>query len=140
MRRTYQVDGMLFPLFYKRCTGNTRDYIAEAPPPMLLKAFGGHMDIEEYRDIVEQAAYTILPPKMILQSQVVHEQRIHDRRTAALPGPDLDIEVDLAPSTEVASVALKLKRPKPVNPKKQSFFEKIITASGAGIHNSTSKT
>lgn len=125
------VDSHVFTLFYKRCTGKI-DSISAAPPRIMLHAFGGHMDIEEYRDKGKKSVrYDIFPPKMILRSQVVHEHRMEEQRERRVE--DLTTVVDMSSTSAALSATpktneLKLKRPKPVNARKQSLFEKIVVA------------
>lgn len=125
------VDAMIIGLFYKRCTGRI-DPIKSAPPKFVLEAFGGHLKIDEYRDLTRQGvSYDILPPKMVLRSQVLHEHRLQDarEREKAATQNDLSTIVNLS-SRDESSTELKLRRPKQVNPRKQSLFEKIVMATG----------
>lgn len=125
------VDSMHITLFYKRCTGKI-DSIIAAPPRYCLEAFGGHMTIEEFRQKGrDKVVYSILPPKMILKSQVVHEHRLEEERERRKV-EDLSAVVDMSSSSmagEPKRSELKLRRPKPVNARKQSLFEKIVVAS-----------
>jgi hypothetical protein len=106
---------MALTLLRKRITGKTTT-ITPSPPRLLLKAFGGYMTIEEYRASHLQTEWTLPPPRLITQSQVVHDRKVgeHKRRTMAKT-VDLSKQIDLgSPSTVPAVESLKLRRPKPI--------------------------
>lgn len=140
---TQSIDAMIISLFHKRCTGKI-EKITPAPPKIVLEAFGGHLSIDEYRAASRDGVtYEILPPKMILRSQVLHEHRLQDareREKAALKN-DLTTVVNLttsrAATTVEKSTELKLRRPKQTNARKQSLFEKIVMAANADKSAST---
>ena len=62
---------MALTLLKKRITGKTTT-TTPSPPRLLLKAFGGYMTIEEYRASHVETEWTLPPPRLITQSQVVH--------------------------------------------------------------------
>lgn len=126
------VDDMVLSLFYKRCTKRI-DSIVSAPPRFLLEAFGGHMTIDEYRrQGRDRVSYDILPPKMILRTQIVHAHRLEEERNRLKP-QNLAEVVDMSSNGSLPKVSeLKLRRPAAA--KKQSTLEKTIgiISSGSG--------
>lgn len=122
------LQSMVIMLFRKRCTGKIGGLIP-APPRMTLKIFGGHLGIDEFRKTSEDGiAYTLLPPKMILQSHILHEHMIQDKHASlrARVNED-DVHVDLTTEhVSTTSNSLKLRRPKTI--KKPTLFDKIISA------------
>lgn len=104
-------------LFHRRCTGKLAG-IRPAPPRQALRVFGGTMTIEQFRRASEHdVEYCILPPKMVVHHQVVHEQqntaRLVSMQANKRAAPDLGQVVcfkDVATKNET----LRLKRPKPL--------------------------
>jgi len=110
-------------LFHKRVTGKL-DRIVGSPPRCLLAAFGGGMDIAEFRARGGGGiGYEVLPPRMVLHSQVVHEHKLGEARNARGVQSMADV-VDLSSSGQNES--MRMRRPKPANPKKASIFEKTL--------------
>ena len=104
-------------LFHKRCTGRLRG-IRRAPPRVALRVFGGHMSIEEFRASSERAVeYCVLPPRMIVHSQALHETELaaqrHTAASARKPAADLHTVVDFK-DVSTKNETLRLKRPKPL--------------------------
>lgn len=104
-------------LFHKRMTGSTKT-ITPAPPRCVLKAFGGYMDIEEYRKSSETQVMCTLPAKCVIVSQIVHDRRTSEaRRTMSCKISNLNDQVDLSHAKSSANPqkygdTLKLRRPK----------------------------
>jgi hypothetical protein len=111
-------------LFRKQCGGG-RGPINAAPPRSLLKAFGGSMDIQEFRNASDSNVYITLAPRMIIYEQVVHERKRGEevRRLSEQP-PKLDdcVDLDSRGVGEAKMETLRLKRPKIVL-KKSNLLE-----------------
>lgn len=106
---------MALALLRKRVTKDSSPIVA-APPRILLKSFGGHMTIDEYRTSHETSMWSTTPPRLITYAQVVHDRKVgeHQRKLAART-VDLSSQIDLrTKSAPLAVESLKLKRPKPV--------------------------
>jgi len=68
--------GMIVFDFFKKMTGCTdpRKFV-KAPPRCMLRAFGGHMTLDEFRTCSEHLEYVPMAPLCILHEQVYHERR-----------------------------------------------------------------
>lgn len=110
-------------LFHKRCTGQL-EHISRAPPRVALAVFGGHMSIEQFRAASQRPlTYCVLPPKMILEKQTVHEIERYSVTTSSegkmvvarreRPPPDLGAAVTFK-DVSTKNEPLRLKRPKPL--------------------------
>ena len=112
----------IITLFHKRCTGVLRG-IRPAPPRVVLKAFGGHMTIDEFRAASERGIlYDILPPRMIIHQHAVHERHIADapRRTARNLQEVVSFE-----NAAAKNEPLRLKRSKPLQ-KDRNLLERTM--------------
>lgn len=102
------VNTTVITLFHKKCTGQLR-CLRPAPPRLALKAFGGHMTIEEFRG--NDTNLMVLPPKMIMHRPVVEEipARLRD-------GPSAHQLQDSVSFKDVTTQndMLRLRRPKPL--------------------------
>lgn len=122
------MDEHVFTLFYKRCTGTIKPTIS-APPKFLLKSFGGTLSIEEFRakTASEMVSFVHLPPKMILRTQLLHEQKYNEARVQkAVPKHDMNTVVNLETSGAKKNETLKLRRPKPIKTTGQSMLERTL--------------
>lgn len=104
------VNASTISLFAKRCTGGAKR-IRLAPPRAALRAFGGSLSIEEFRD-EGGPDWAVPPPKQVSADVVIQEQRACGGRKPAKA-------VNLAASVDFKDVAvknetLKLRRPKPM--------------------------
>lgn len=101
-------------LFHKRATGKLRG-IKPAPPRVALRVFGGHMSIDEFRAAADTAVeYCVLPPRMILHSQALHEiDQSRQSNKPHRPAPDLRAVVSFN-DVSTKNETLRLKRPKPL--------------------------
>lgn len=104
-------------LLHRRCTGRLRG-IRSAPPRQALRVFGGSMSIEQFREASRHdVEYCVLPPKMVLHTDVVHEQQHASRRAAAAQDarrPPLDLgQVVSFKDVDTRNETLRLKRPRP---------------------------
>jgi len=125
---------MALTVLHKRLTGKLTPIVA-APPRIVLKAFGGYMDIDEYRAASKESKWSLPPPRMVTAAQVVHERKLGEskRKSSALI-QDLSADVDLGPTLSTKPVeTFKLRRPKPA--KKASNMLEITL----GLVNSASK-
>lgn len=116
------VTAMYITLFHKRCTGVLRG-IRPAPPRVALKAFGGHMSIDEFRGASDRGVmYDILPPRMIIHRHAVHEKHVADgpRRIAR----NLQ-EVVSFDNAAAKNEPLRLKRSKPLQ-KDRNLLERTM--------------
>lgn len=109
---------MAISLIRKRITGTATPLVA-APPRVVLKAFGGYMTIDEYRQLSNHpgpSAWNLPPPRLITYAQVVNDRKHgEERRRTRAKKVDLSSQIDLGPSSSAHAVeSLKLKRPKPV--------------------------
>lgn len=106
---------MNIALLRKRLYGKSST-LSAAPPRAALKAFGGHMEIDEYRKASDECIWSTAPPRLITYSQVVHERKICEQTSRSMTNTiDLSSQIDFGSSTAAAPVeTLKLKRPKPV--------------------------
>jgi hypothetical protein len=111
-----QVDSTLITKFYRECTRVTAKpgapqaiHIRAAPPRLALRAFGGSMSIEEFRDC--DANIMVLPPKMIVHRPVIEEvpSRLRQRPTQQ----QLQDTVCFKDATAQNDM-LRLRRPKPL--------------------------
>lgn len=102
------VNATIISLFHKKCTGKVQG-IRPAPPRLALRAFGGHMSIEEFRGC--EAVLMIMPPKMIMHCPVVEEipQRLRNKPSAQ----QLQDSVSFKDATAQNDM-LRLRRPKPL--------------------------
>ena len=109
---------MALSMFRKKVTGKMSS-IDAAPPRVLLKAFGGYMTIEEFRESTKESAWVVPPPKLITHAQVVHDRKVGELTRRSLEKPvDLTMQIDLRAmqsNSHIPAVeSLRLKRPKPV--------------------------
>lgn len=112
------LQAMTIALLRKRLTGALTPIVA-APPRVVLKAFGGYMDIDEYRRATECSTWMVPPPRLITQAQVIHDRKRSEQRASSHDKIiDLSSQIDMSSSSPPVSETLKLKRPKP--PKKTS--------------------
>ena len=124
-------------LFHKRMTTSTKT-ISPAPPRCVLKAFGGYMDIEEFRASSATNVMACLPPRCVLVSQVLHERRVSEtKRTLNSKISNLDDTVDLSGGMEGKEHkygdTLKLKRPKKEKEAKSSIKAKSMLELTLGL-------
>jgi hypothetical protein len=114
----------IITLFHKRCTGKLRS-IRAAPPRVALQVFGGHMSIEQYRAASEEPVqYEILPPRMIVHQDVIHER--HETERAARPRVAKSLQdVVSFDDASTSNEPLRLKRAKPLQ-KNRNLLEKIM--------------
>lgn len=95
--------------YRKTITGLTNPVIP-APPRMVLKAFGGHLDIEEFRNSNSKMEYVINYSKLIkITPYETLEYKFEDKHTDTKK-PDRPMNID---ATTVVNDSLKLRRPKP---------------------------
>lgn len=106
---------MIIALLRKRLTGKVSS-INAAAPRVLLKAFGGYMEIDEYRKSSDESSWAVNPPKLVTIAQVVHDRkRGENKKKSNEKTIDLSSQIDLGKESNVPAVEfLKLKRPKPV--------------------------
>jgi len=99
--------------YRKMITGLT-DQVIPAPPKIVLKAFGGHLDIEEFRKPSLEVDYTINYAKtmMTVISYDTQEYKYDDaaKHHVSAKTADRPINID---TTSVVNDSLKLRRPKP---------------------------
>lgn len=102
------VNSTVITLFRKRCTGSLAGQ-RPAPPRLALRAFGGHMSIDEFRG--NDRNLMILPAKMIMHRPVVEEipARLRERPTTK----QLQDTVSFQDATAQNDM-LRLRRPKPL--------------------------
>jgi hypothetical protein len=107
-------------LFYKRITGKfpRGDDFSKAPPRAFLKAFGGFMNIDDFRKSHAESNWVEMPPRLITQEQVFHERRVGEQTRnnskVILSEMDLQESVDLlSTSNATRGESLRLRRPKP---------------------------
>lgn len=108
-------DAMIITLLRKRLTGKISP-VASAAPRVVLKAFGGYMDIDEYRHTSDESLWSLPPPRLVTHSQVIHDRKVGEKLSLSRAKTiDLSSQIDLGPaSTSLAIESLKLKRPKPI--------------------------
>jgi hypothetical protein len=119
--------GMTVFDFYRRCTGNSSpSSLTQAPPRCLLKAFGGHMTIDEFRGSTSD--YVALPPRCILHEQVYHE-RLHSKahhvsRSTMIPQVG---KSGTQPTEETLRLKRKHQSVAPITvPKKRTILEQAL--------------
>ena len=98
--------------YRKMITGLT-DFVMPAPSRLVLKAFGGHLDIEEFRNPNPRIDYTINYAKMIkIIPYDTQEYKYGDieKHHVSAKTTDRPINID---TTTVVNDSLKLRRPKP---------------------------
>lgn len=99
--------GMTVFDFYRKCTGDSNPaHLQRAPPRCMLKAFGGHMSLEDFRSHTE-STFTKVPSRCILHEQVYHE-RLHSqshRHIRSMAG-----SIQPSSSTQSGGETLRLKR------------------------------
>jgi len=96
--------------YRKMITGLT-DPVIPAPSRMVLKAFGGHLDIEEFRKPNSKMEYVINYAKLVkVISYDTQEYKYGDRAHTSARIRDKPIHID---TTTVVNDILKLRRPKP---------------------------
>lgn len=98
----------------KKWTGDGKTaHILPSPPRCALKAFGGWMTIDEFRAKSSSGmAFHLLPPKMIIEPNLVEEYSAAERYQ--MSKVDLTSSVDLS-KVQTKNDTLKLKRQKPLN-------------------------
>lgn len=110
-------------LLRKRMTG-TASPVVSAPPRCMLRAFGGVMDIEEFRAASDDGVYySTMPDRYVLQTTCVEKMEL---RPAKRKGPEVPLT---AQQGAAALPQLKLKRTKPLQNSKQQlvpFFESLL--------------
>jgi len=95
--------------YRKMITGLT-DPVIPAPPRMVLKSFGGHMDIDEFRKPNSKMEYVVNYAKLIkIIPYETHEYKFDDRHV--IP-KQVDKEIHIE-NTSIVNDSLKLRRPKP---------------------------
>ena len=109
---------MAITLLRKKLTGKM-EITTAAAPRFMLKAFGGYMTIEEFRESTKESAWVVPPPKLITHAQVVHDRKVGELTRRSLEKPvDLTMQIDLRAmqsNSHIPAVeSLRLKRPKPV--------------------------
>ena len=122
-------------LFHKRCTGRLRG-IRAAPPRVALRVFGGHMSIDEFRRAADSPLeLCVLPPRMIVHSQVLHEidasQKRHHAAAQRKAPPDLAAVVNFKDAA-AKNETLRLKRPKPLQSSTRNLLERSMGISAFG--------
>jgi len=97
--------------YRKMITGLT-DPVIPAPPKMVLKAFGGHLDIDEFRKPTLKIDYTVNYAKtmMTVRSYDIQEYKYDEKSHTNTKMSDKPIHID---TTSVVNDSLKLRRPKP---------------------------
>lgn len=106
--------GMAIFKLYKDMTGSTSPVVPVAPPRQFLKAFGGFMDIDAFRQASNEKAYDILPAKCVPTTQTYRERNI----TPKSSGKELSSSLRARPSinkrlvrdSSQTSETLKLKK------------------------------
>lgn len=128
--------GMAIFSLYKDMTGKKTPPIPpSAPPRQFLKAFGGWMDIVEFRTISEQHEYIPLSDKCIPMQQVYLERDTGDT-SRNIRGTSVTRFLDSTNSRESGSKAetLKLKKQATkVTPSKESTKRKTILEQTLGL-------
>jgi hypothetical protein len=95
---------------YRKMTTGLTDPVIPAPPKMVLKAFGGHLDIEEFRNPNAKMEYVINYAKLIkVTPYETHEYKFEEKHVAAKQ-TDRAMHIE---NTSVVNDSLKLRRPKP---------------------------
>ena len=95
--------------YRKMITGLT-DRVIPAPPKMTLKAFGGHLDIEDFRNPNAKMEYVINYAKLIKVTPYEnHEYKFENKHVSAKQS-DRAIHIE---NTSIVNDSLKLRRPKP---------------------------
>jgi hypothetical protein len=95
---------------YRKMITGLSDPVIPAPPKMTLKAFGGHLDIEEFRNPNANMAYVVNYAKLIkVAPYETHEYNFGDKHVSAKQS-DKEIHIE---NTAVVNDSLKLRRPKP---------------------------
>jgi hypothetical protein len=95
---------------YRKMITGLSDPVIPAPPRMVLKAFGGHMDIDEFRKSNSKIEYVINYAKMVkVTPYETHEYKFEDKHVNKKQS-DRPMNID---TTTVVNDSLKLRRPKP---------------------------
>jgi hypothetical protein len=90
-------------------TGLT-DSIIPAPPRMVLKAFGGHVDIDEFRKPNSKIEYIVNYAKLVkIIPYDTHEYKSDDKHVIPKQA-DKELHIE---NTTIVNDSLKLRRPKP---------------------------
>jgi len=93
---------------YRKMITGLMDPVIPAPPRMTLKAFGGHLNIEEFRNPQPNMDYVINYAKLVkVIPYDAHEYKFDNKFTK-----QEDKSLVLEPST-IVNDSLKLRRPKP---------------------------
>jgi len=93
---------------YRKMITGLADPVIPAPPKMVLKAFGGHLDIEEFRNPTSKKDYVINYAKMVkVIPYDTHEYKFENRFTKQ---EDKSLVLE---NTTITNDSLKLRRPKP---------------------------
>lgn len=110
------VNAMNITLFHKRCTGQLGN-VRPAPPRVVLRAFGGTMTIDEFREMSgKPCAFRILPPKMIVHHTAIEETSSKPRAKPC----NLEESVSFK-DVSAKNETLRLKRPKPLQGSKNTL-------------------
>jgi len=95
--------------YRKMITGLT-DSIIPAPPRMVLKAFGGHVDIDEFRKPNSKIEYIVNYAKLVkIIPYDTHEYKSDDKHVIPKQA-DKELHIE---NTTIVNDSLKLRRPKP---------------------------
>ncbi|ABT15046.1 hypothetical protein NY2A_B647R [Paramecium bursaria Chlorella virus NY2A] len=114
--------------YRKKITGLTTPVIA-APPFMTLKAFGGHLSIDEFRNPnVRNVEYNVNYAKLIkvIPFQTL-EYKFEEKHKQKIENKALDINVE----NTAQSDCLKLRRPKPLT-KGKATLERVLGLNNFG--------
>jgi len=106
--------------FWKRWTGMSDPRKMErAPPRCLLKAFGGHLTLDEFRGTGD-TDIVCMPPKCILQEQVYHERQrsVSHTHVSSMWKPKLQGFASCVTGGETLKLKRKHQQSKPVGPVK----------------------
>ena len=113
--------GMSVFYFWKRWTGLSDPRKMErAPPRCLLKAFGGHLSLEEFRASGPASDIVVMPPKCILQEQVYHERQrsVSHTHVSSMWAPKLTQASAAGGSGETLKLKRKHQQAKSIGPVK----------------------
>ena len=105
---TSSVRGMHIAHFHRTCTGKVK-LIHPAPPREALKAFGGWMTLQQFRQC--DTTYTIIPDNVLMTPPIVEEVPVH--RRARPSAKSLQESVSFKDAT-AQNEMMRLRRPKPL--------------------------
>ncbi|APC25763.1 MYM-type zinc finger with FCS sequencing motif, VLTF2 type transcription factor [Only Syngen Nebraska virus 5] len=113
--------------YRKKITGLT-DPVCAAPPFMTLKAFGGHLTIEEFRKPVRNVDYNVNYAKLVkvIPYQTM-EYKFEEKHKQRIENKSLNIDVDHTTQID----CLKLRRPKPMA-KGKGTLERVLGLNNFG--------